>query len=87
MTDKPLTRTQLNQILLSVATLADPKCKKPRPRLRQIQRMLEDRTIDKLLIAQACLEEVEREPGFEQRKHAWFSAKRRLAKLRKKREN
>lgn len=73
------------QLMLGVATLADPHCKNPRDRLRQIAAMLDHHRVDKLIVAQACLEELEREQMSPPRRAMWRKATRRLAEEKRRR--
>lgn len=77
----PLPQEDPFQILcFQVAALANPNCKHPRARLGRIKRMLEGDTIDKLELARACLDYVEREKPTGKRRDMWRKATKRLAK-------
>ena len=74
------------QLCFATAAIADPKCKKPRARLAQIRDMLDGGKIDRLQLAQICLDEVERESCPPPRRAAWRKQTKRLQReLRKKR--
>ncbi len=70
------------QILcFQVATMADPGCRNPKARLRRIKQMLEGHQIDKLELARACLDYVEREKPTGKRRDMWRKATKRLQKV------
>lgn len=76
------------QLCFAVASIADPKCKKPRARLAQIKEMLDGGQIDRLQLAKICLDEVEREISPPPRRAAWRKQTKRLQReLRKRRPN
>lgn len=86
MTDPPVSRRRYQQLCLAVLTLSDPACRKPRGRLKQIRAMLQDNHIDLLTMAQACLDEVEREGVAELKRPMWRKATKRAARERRRRK-
>lgn len=86
MTDLLITtRRRFQQLCLAAHSLADPDCKKPRPRLRQIRTMLEDDSIDLLVLVKSLLDEAEREEMIPARRTMWRKQTQRLARERKRR--
>ena len=72
-------------LCFQVAAMCDPGCRNARARLRRIKRVLEGQRVDKLELAQICLDEVEREKPSGRRKDMWRKATKRLSKVLQRR--
>jgi hypothetical protein len=86
MSHEGFSRKDLTGALLAITMMADPHCRSPRKRLREIRRLCGNPGIDKLRLAKILLTDVEREDSAAPQNPTWRKATRAAARVSKRRK-